>query len=273
MPPSPPPPVYTLMNEARSWSDANAACLAAGLQLASVQSAAENALLVTAAAGNQVWIGGIDAASDGTWKWSPSGTPLSYTNWEGGEPNGVFNDFVDCVEVYANGRWNDHSCTVQRRYVCETPRCTGHSTFAGNAWDHLRTAVVEYNSNAAAAIAKYGPIACWDVSGVTDMSHLFSNLRNFNADISGWDTSGVTDTNEPHVLRGLLPAPCPPACVVAPSPPPHAVLTCTAVAAPPSASRGPQLALHRVPCLQPSAESGGLQPAAELGHFPRHKHE
>ena len=78
--PSPPPPVYTLMNEALSWSDANAACLAAGLQLATVLSAAENALLLTAAAGNKVWIGGTDAASEGTWKWSPSGTPLSYTN-------------------------------------------------------------------------------------------------------------------------------------------------------------------------------------------------
>ena len=81
-PPPPPPPslVYTLMNEALSWSDANAACLAKGMQLASVHSAAENALLVTATAGNSyVWIGGTDAASEGTWKWSPSGTPLSYT--------------------------------------------------------------------------------------------------------------------------------------------------------------------------------------------------
>ena len=87
-PPSPPLPVYTLMNEALSWSDANAACLAAGQHLASVHSAAENALLLTAVAGNtNVWIGGTDAASEGTWVWSPSGTPLSYTNWYPGEPN------------------------------------------------------------------------------------------------------------------------------------------------------------------------------------------
>ena len=72
--PSPPPPVYTLMNEALSWSEANAACQAAGLQLATVLSAAENVLLLTAAAGNKVWIGGTDAASEGRWVWSPSGT-------------------------------------------------------------------------------------------------------------------------------------------------------------------------------------------------------
>ena len=63
---SSPSPVYTLMHETLTWSEASAACQAAGQHLASVQSAAENALLVTAAAGNRVWIGGTDAASEGT---------------------------------------------------------------------------------------------------------------------------------------------------------------------------------------------------------------
>merc|ERR1740124_1004070 len=57
----------------------------------------------------------------------------------------------------------------------------------------LKTAVRAYNTNPTAAIATYnGPIAHWDVSGITDMSSLFYGLQNFNADISNWDTSSVT---------------------------------------------------------------------------------
>ena len=51
----------------------------------------------------------------------------------------------------------------------------------------------------AAVIAKYGPIADWCVSAVTDMSYLFELLGRFNGDISSWDTSKVTDMN--HMFR------------------------------------------------------------------------
>ena len=110
--------VYKLMNEALSWNDAHAACLAAGLQLASVQSASENARLVTAAAGNRVWIGGTDAASEGTWKWSSTGTPLSYTNWNSKEPND-WGGNEDCVEVNSSGKWNDCNCAKRFKFVCD----------------------------------------------------------------------------------------------------------------------------------------------------------
>ena len=67
--------------------------------------------------------------------------------------------------------------------------------------DALKTAVNAVNADLASAIATYGPVAEWDVSGVSDMSYLFYYLRNFNADISNWDTSSVTDMNRMFFVR------------------------------------------------------------------------
>ena len=138
---------YTLMHGTVSWAAADAACQAAGLQLASVHSAAQNALLVTAAAGNRVWIGGTDAAREGAWVWSPSNTPLSYTNWYPGEPNSGNQGGEDCVMAYSSlhgGRWNDAPCTQKLKYVCQVPvisyaylgRGHCHYGYLGGNWDN-----------------------------------------------------------------------------------------------------------------------------------------
>ena len=67
--------------------------------------------------------------------------------------------------------------------------------------DSLRLAVQDYNANPTAAIATYGPVAHWDVSGVSDMEWLFHDMKNFNADISSWNTSGVTNMNNMFRVR------------------------------------------------------------------------
>ena len=65
----------------------------------------------------------------------------------------------------------------------------------------LQTALQAFNANPTAATVTYGPIADWDVSAITDMSSLFKDLKNFNADISGWDTSSVTNMYRMFYVR------------------------------------------------------------------------
>ena len=68
---------------------------------------------------------------------------------------------------------------------------------------NLRTAVEEDENNAAAATTKYGPIADWDVSAITDMSNLFLNLVGFDANIANWDTASVTNMHGMFEVRFL----------------------------------------------------------------------
>ena len=102
----------------------------------------------------------------------------------------------------------------------------------------LETAVEAYNANPTTAIATYGPIADWGVSGITDMGGLFYNLKNFDADVSNWDTSGVTDMSSMFQVRStpVLPPICsrastarwtlsPPSAIPHPRPAPYALLS------------------------------------------------
>jgi surface protein len=67
---------------------------------------------------------------------------------------------------------------------------------ARNNPDHdggIHTAVNLRCRDPAAAKARYGPIASWDTSGVTDMEWLFAYKRDFNEDISRWNVSNVVN--------------------------------------------------------------------------------
>ena len=130
--------------------------------------------------------------------------PLSYTNWYAGEPND-YGSGEDCVVSYADGKWNDSPCTAKKKYVCQQPPQYIFTTKAS-----LQTAVQAYNADPTDAIATYGPIANWDVSAITDMSGLFYDLQNFNADISNWDTSSVTTMRYMFFVRSASARALPP---------------------------------------------------------------
>ena len=64
-------------------------------------------------------------------------------------------------------------------------------TFENNK--ELKDAVKLWYKNKEECIEKYGHISDWDTSNITDMSHLFEDMKSFNEDIYRWDTSNVTN--------------------------------------------------------------------------------
>ena len=71
-----------------------------------------------------------------------------------------------------------------------------HADEAHDNPDHdggIRTAVGAWLADPAEAKARYGPIASWDVSEVTDLSWLFRRATSFNGDLSRWNVSNVED--------------------------------------------------------------------------------
>ena len=76
----------------------------------------EESTFVTGRATAPAWLGGTDAALDGTYTWD-TGESFVYSAWAPGEPNNVGGD-EDCLEL-RTGSWNDQSCGSPRGYVCE----------------------------------------------------------------------------------------------------------------------------------------------------------
>jgi len=76
-----------------TYHDAKALAESLGGTLPIITSQAENDYITSVADGN-VWLGLTDEANEGTFVWD-DGTPLTYTNWNTGEPNNSNNeDFV-----------------------------------------------------------------------------------------------------------------------------------------------------------------------------------
>jgi len=130
---------YMLCNKTYSWDQAKATCEAAGLELARIDSQADNDFLLASVFGTiitDVWIGGSDVAVEGDWRWtdgtpfwsglaSPAGSAVggAYTNWRAGEPDGVsaLNVEADCLLLKLDGTWLDQPCGNFARALCRTP--------------------------------------------------------------------------------------------------------------------------------------------------------
>jgi len=87
-----------------------------GGHLVSIGSQAENDFIDNNV-GASIWIGITDTNIEGDFQWLTS-EPVTYTNWNGGEPNNSGSN-EDHTEMYTNGKWNDLRGSNNRRYVVE----------------------------------------------------------------------------------------------------------------------------------------------------------
>lgn len=98
---------------AQSWPSAQAEALSLGGNLVTINDAAENAFVsntFTPTYGT-VWIGFNDVDVEGSFEWV-SGQPVTYTNWNGGEPNNLGDEDFTHLHGPAGpfgpqGTWND----------------------------------------------------------------------------------------------------------------------------------------------------------------------
>jgi hypothetical protein len=96
-----------------SWANAETNAIALGGHLVTINDAAEETWLrTTFGRSTRYWIGFTDQAAEGTWAWI-SGEAVTYTNWNGGEPNNSMppnplgEDYAVINWNTGNGAWND----------------------------------------------------------------------------------------------------------------------------------------------------------------------
>jgi len=108
-------------------ADAEADCVMLGGHLATIRTAATNAVVATLVSTTaSAFIGGTDVVTENVFLW-PDGSSLTYSNWRSGEPNNANGSFEeDCIVIQGllGGVWDDRPCapppvdTGAYAYVC-----------------------------------------------------------------------------------------------------------------------------------------------------------
>lgn len=114
-----------------NWFRAAQYCRFHGMHLASISSQEENDRLEKHirdyGLGNEhFWTSGTDLADEGNFFWMANGRPITFTNWNAGEPNNFRyenGEEENCLELWNRDgkglKWNDTPCSFETYFVCE----------------------------------------------------------------------------------------------------------------------------------------------------------
>ncbi len=117
---------YYLSDHTAYWSTANTNAQNNGGHLVSINDAGENGFIqsnINPSTGS-IWIGFNTVASSGTFQWQ-NGDPVSYTNWQAGEPNGSGVNYAARMKK-SSGEWTDRQIdSYAYEYLMEIPCSAG----------------------------------------------------------------------------------------------------------------------------------------------------
>ncbi|CAG9824202.1 unnamed protein product [Phaedon cochleariae] len=106
-------------------------CRFHGMHLASITSQEENDKLEKyikdfGFGNDHFWTSGTDLAVEGNFFWMSTGRPITFTNWNAGEPNNFEyenGEQENCLELWNRDgkglKWNDSPCSFETYFVCE----------------------------------------------------------------------------------------------------------------------------------------------------------
>ena len=93
---------YYRSTSSATWTTARTNCTNMGGHLVTITSSGENSFVFNTWPSG--WIGFNDEVVEGQWRWV-TGEPVTYTNWNSGEPNNAGNE--DYAQFVSGGKWND----------------------------------------------------------------------------------------------------------------------------------------------------------------------
>ena len=112
---------FRVSADATAWLTAHASCarLDSRSRLASVNT--DTVSLIQSLSSDKLWIGLSRSSATSSWLWA-DGSPLAYTNWDGGykQPDNV-GGIERCVLIssYKSRGWHDYPCDYTYKYVCQ----------------------------------------------------------------------------------------------------------------------------------------------------------
>ena len=110
---------FVVVKNGKTWKQAQEFAKSYGGRLAVVDNAKKQALIYSKVKSvGDAWIGATDEAQEGVWLYT-DGRPLTYSNWNGGEPNNSGGN-EDYAEMYmSSGRWNDLNGSQSYPFIIE----------------------------------------------------------------------------------------------------------------------------------------------------------